>query len=204
MITLVVSPGAGDGKTSLAVNLAAAFLETGQRTIAVNTDFRRPRMHEAITGTPSPELPYDIHELDELPRQALPLETTSTNLRILDLHTVPGSPGQLVRASIRQMERLTGTADQIVVDTSPVGATAEVLELVPLADVIVLVIRVGHTSIESAERTIAILRDLTNAPIVFVLGGIKTERSKYDEYNGKAAGRREETGSISRLELERT
>lgn len=42
-ITVVVSPGLGDGKTSMAANLAAAFAEMGQRTVVVNTDFRPPR-----------------------------------------------------------------------------------------------------------------------------------------------------------------
>ncbi len=181
-VTLVVSPGPGDGKTSLASNLAAAFLETDNRVVAVNTDFRRPRLHEAITGTPAPELPFDLHELDQIPRRAIPLDTAADNMKILDLSTVPGSPGQLVRATVHQIERMSDIADQIIVDTSPVGATAEVLDLVPLADVIVLVARIGHTSIDATERTISILRDIADAPIVFVVGGIKTTRNPYNEY----------------------
>lgn len=184
-VTLVVSPGPGDGKTSLAANLAAAFLETGQRTIAVNTDFRRPRLHEAIMGRPSPMVPFDLGELDDVPRRILPFDTNAENMKIVDLSTVHASPGELVRASIRQIERLSDSADQIVVDTSPVGATAEVLDLVPFADVIVLVTRVGQTSITSAERTIAILRDIATAPIVFVLGGIKAERNPYHVYSDR-------------------
>ena len=72
-----------------------------------------------------------------------------------------------------------------MIDTSPVGATAEVLDLVPFADVIVMVARVGHTSIDATERTIAILRDLATAPIVLVLGGIKGERNPYHEYSDR-------------------
>ena len=181
-VTLVVSPGPGDGKTSLASNLAAAFLERGNRVIAVNTDFRRPRLHEAIMGTPTPETPFDLDELDAVPRRAIPLDTTADNMKILDLSTVPGSPGQLVRATVRQIERMSDVADQIVIDTSPVGATAEVLDLVPLADVIVLVVRVGHTSVDATEQTISILRDIADAPIVFVVGGIKVGRNPYHEY----------------------
>ena len=83
---------------------------------------------------------------------------------------------------MRQVDRLADAADQIVIDTSPVGATAEVLDLVPHADVIVLVAKVGHTAIEATERTIAILQDIATAPIVFVIGGVKLERNPYDEY----------------------
>lgn len=185
LVTLVVSPGPADGKTSLAANLAAAFMEAGERTIAVNTDFRRPRLHEAITGSPAPALPYDATELDDLPRRALPLTTAAEGLEVLDLSTMPGSPGHLARATMRQVDRLASSVDQIVIDTSPVGATAEVLELVPHADVIVLIARIGNTSITATERTIAILRDIATAPLVFVVSGVRVERNPYQEYTDR-------------------
>jgi Mrp family chromosome partitioning ATPase len=184
-ITLVVSPGPGDGKTSLAANLASAFVEVGEKTIAVNTDFRRPRLYPALIGARTPDLDCELTELDALPRKALPLQTGATNLKILDLSPLDASPGELTRATLRQVNRLTSGTDQIVIDTSPVGATAEVLELVPHADVIVIVLKVGHTSIQAAERTIALLRDIATAPLVFVIGGIKTERNPYYEYTDR-------------------
>jgi Mrp family chromosome partitioning ATPase len=184
-ITLVVSAGPGDGKTSMTANLAAAFVETGQRTIAVNTDFRRPRLYEAVMHAPQPESPFELHELDDIPRQALPVAVSDDNLRVLDFSNVFGSPGELVRASMRQIDRLASSADEIVIDTSPVGATAEVLDLVPYADVIVLVVRVGHTSIHAVERTIAILRDIATAPILLVIGGVKIKLKPYHEYTDR-------------------
>jgi Mrp family chromosome partitioning ATPase len=74
-------------------------------------------------------------------------------------------------------------AESVVIDSSPLGATAEVLELVPHADTIVMVARVGHTRVADARRAIAILRDLTSAPILLVLGGIKADRRQYDTYD---------------------
>ncbi|MGB0113966.1 MAG: hypothetical protein WBP59_12145 [Ilumatobacteraceae bacterium] len=188
-VTLVVSPGPGDGKTSLAANLAAAFAETGRRTVAANTDFRRPRLHEAVVGFPTPESGFHLEELDELPRKALPIDDVSAHLKLLDLSGVIGSPGDLARSTMRQLERLALDTDEIVIDTSPVGATAEVLELVPYADVIVLVARIGHTSIQVCERTISILRDIATAPILLVLTGEKGKRTSYHEY-----GERRTTG----------
>jgi len=185
--TLVVSPGPGDGKTSLAANLAAAFAEAGRRTIAVNTDFRRPRLHEAIVGLPTPDSAYLREEFDELPRKALPVEDVSANLKLFDLSGVIGSPGDMTRTTMRQIERLSDGTDEIVIDTSPVGATAEVLELVPHADIIVLIARIGHTSIQATERTISILRDMATAPIILVLGGERMSWNPYDEYTDKRA-----------------
>ncbi len=53
------------------------------------------------------------------------------------------------------------------------------LELVPLADLIVVAVKVGRSEIEAAERTIAILRDLTTAPLLLVITGMKQERRHY-------------------------
>jgi Mrp family chromosome partitioning ATPase len=75
----------------------------------------------------------------------------------------------------------------VVIDTSPIGATAEVLDLVPYADAIVMVVRVGNGTVTQAQRSIAILRDLTEVPIVLVLGGVKAEKSEYVEYSDRSA-----------------
>jgi Mrp family chromosome partitioning ATPase len=98
-----------------------------------------------------------------------------------------------VRATTEKLPALASVADSIVIDTSPVGATAEVLELVPFADVIVVVARVGGTQISAAERTLAILRDLATAPMILVLGGVKMDKANYYEYSDR---RRSEKPSL--------
>ena len=52
----------------------------------------------------------------------------------------------------------------------------------PRADVIVLVVRLGHTHIESAQRTIEIIRTLTEAPLLLTVVGEAPERDDYYEY----------------------
>ena len=164
-VTVVVSPGQGDGKTALAANLAAAWVETGRRTIAVNTDFRRPRLTQAVNGEArsraairSRRTGADRSEAPAPPDP--PLETADAGpesdprpaerTRPVDGRSSPG--------------RCPRMADEIVIDTSPVGLTAEPLEVVPFADVIILVVRLGHTLLEDAERTLTRLRDVSTAP----------------------------------------
>jgi Mrp family chromosome partitioning ATPase len=189
-ITLVVSPGPGDGKTSLAANLGAAMAENGQRTILVNTDFRRPRLASALGGSASTALPFMLEDLDKLDVKSLLSKTDRSNLLLMDLSSIEGSTGELVRATTEKLSALSGVADSIVIDTSPVGATAEVLELIPFADVIVVIARVGGTQISAAERTLAILRDLATVPMILVLGGVKMDKANYYEYTDRPAGKR--------------
>ncbi len=53
---IVTSPEAGDGKTFVAANLAAAWALSGSKVIVISADFRRPRLEEVFglqpTGLP--------------------------------------------------------------------------------------------------------------------------------------------------------
>jgi Mrp family chromosome partitioning ATPase len=177
-ITLIVSPGPGEGKTTLASNLAATFAETGQRTVAVNTDFRRPQLAVRLTDNPWEPTAYILDDLDWLEPEQLLRTTRVPNLSMLDLGGL-GSPDELARVTASLLPKLAARSDAIVIDSSPVTATAEVLELVPLADVIVIVVRLNRTEMESAQRTIAILKDLTTAPLLLVISGMKQDNAAY-------------------------
>lgn len=47
----VVSPGAGEGRSWIAANLAVLFSQLGKRTILIDADLRRPRQHQ-LFGVP--------------------------------------------------------------------------------------------------------------------------------------------------------
>ncbi|MEX2625710.1 MAG: hypothetical protein WD225_02440, partial [Ilumatobacteraceae bacterium] len=177
--------GPGDGKTSLATNLSAAFVETGQRTIVVNADFRRPRLAHAVADRPPDAHPFVLDDLEVLAPKSLLMRTDLPGLLLMDLSTIEGTAGDLVRATAGMMPGLSEMCDSIVVDTSPVGATAEVLDMVPFADVILVSVRLGHTSIAAAQRTVAVLRDVTTAPILLVINSVKQERAPYYEYSDR-------------------
>jgi Mrp family chromosome partitioning ATPase len=100
---------------------------------------------------------------------------------VLDLAGVRGNtPGDLARVTARLLPRIGEIADSIVVDTSPVGATAEVLEFVPKADNIVVVVRLGHTTASTAQRSIETIRTLSRGNVLLVLVG--GDASSGDQY----------------------
>jgi Mrp family chromosome partitioning ATPase len=180
-LTLVVSPGPGDGKTSVTANLAAAMVESGSRTVAVNTDFRRPTLSDRL-GVSDPEpAGLDLHEIASAPLELVLAPGEDPGLAVLDLAGVRGNtPGDLARVTARLLPRIGEIADSIVVDTSPVGATAEVLEFVPKADNIVVVVRLGHTTASTAQRSIETIRTLSRGNVLLVLVG--GDASSGDQY----------------------
>ncbi|WP_289472960.1 P-loop NTPase, partial [Klebsiella pneumoniae] len=53
---MVTSPAAGEGKSTTIANLAVTMAQSGRRTIVVDTDLRRPALHELFGGQMSPGL----------------------------------------------------------------------------------------------------------------------------------------------------
>jgi Mrp family chromosome partitioning ATPase len=184
-VILVVSGASGDAKTSVVSNLAAAFVETGMPTVAVNTDFRRPALSLRMLGHKVAELGLDAHELATTPIRKLLTRSPIEGLVVFDLAGAKASPGELARVTAARIPELFQVgASAVVIDTSPVGVTAEVLELMPMADVIVLVVRIDHSSIDSVTRVSETVRALTKAPVLLVVVGEKVDRASYYEYTG--------------------
>lgn len=195
-LTLILSSGSGDGKTTGTANLAAAFIETGARTVAVNTDFRRPALAATLSAT-------DLSAVapEALPNLPLVVSASVPGLRVYDerLQDDDASPSELARKVVRTLPWLRANFEEIVVDSAPVAVAAEILELLPAADTIVVVVRLGHTRIEAATRTAETLRALgvTDFLLVVVGGqsrhddayyyGSSTERESYRFGKGVAA-----------------
>ena len=149
---LVTSPSPAEGKTTIAVNLAAAFAETGRSVVVVNADFRRPLASKILTDE-RPPLPAGPRRH----RPARPVSSSSHRRRcpgveLLDLSPLGGTPGDLTRATVRLVTALAERVDVLVIDTPPLVVTTEALEFVPAAKVVVLVARIGRTATAAAQR----------------------------------------------------
>jgi len=180
-VTLVVSPGPADGKTSVSANLVAAMVESGGRTVAVNTDFRRPTLSGRLGATDPEPAGLELHEVESAPLELVLTPGGDPGLAVLDLAGMRGhTPGDLARVTARILPKVIQIADSIVIDTSPVGATAEVLEFVPQADNVVMVVRLGHTTASTARRSIDTIRTLSKGNLLLVLVG--TDSGGGDQY----------------------
>jgi Mrp family chromosome partitioning ATPase/capsular polysaccharide biosynthesis protein len=181
-IIVVVSAGQGDGKTSVSANLAAAFMESGNKTVAVNTDFRRPALVNRILGMNLPALGFTLPEAMKQSPVSLLSRTLYPNLALLDLASIKAAPGELARLTARVLPDIANVCDAVVVDTSPITATAEVLDIIPVADVVVLAVRLNQTPTAAISRSIELIRSLQPKHLLLVVVGGATERSSYYDY----------------------
>ena len=178
--TLVVtSPAAGEGKSTTIANLAVTMAQSGRRTILVDTDLRRPTLHELFGAPMSPGLiDLMMNEAGELPLQ----KTAVENLWLLSSGPQPPNPADMLGAARMEqiIAQLAEQADIVLFDAPPVMAAADAAILGARADGVLLVIQAGKTRRDQAERDRETLEKsrahvvgaaLTNAPKDSSMGG---------------------------------
>jgi Mrp family chromosome partitioning ATPase len=193
---LVTSPSPAEGKTTTSVNLASAFAETGRSVIIVNSDFRRPMATAAVVDQERPPLPAGLAGIDRLDAAEFLTPTKIPGVDLLDLSPLGGTPGDLTRATLKLVRELESRVDVVIIDTPPLGVTTEALEFVPVAKVVVLVGRLGHTVTTAAERAGELIRFGGAEQIAVTLtdaGSGSIRKSNYYDYyrdQDEAGGRK--------------
>jgi succinoglycan biosynthesis transport protein ExoP len=182
-VVLVTSPLAGEGKTTVAMNLAIVLARTA-KTCLIDGDMREAIVGEAINLRSKAGLSHLLAGtllLDD----ALVGMPDYPNLSILPVGALPPNPADLIASEQMQavMIALRDKFEFVVIDSPPVIHFSDARVLSSLADVVVLVARYGLTTRRSLARCVQIL-DEVRAPIAgVVLNDIDLGSADYHYYN---------------------
>ena len=192
---LITSPGAAEGKTTTAANLGAAFAETGHRTVIVDGDLRRPRVHEAFGIEATVGFSTVLRGSIDVTTAVTPIEGPG-DLSVVAAGPIPPNPAELLRsqAASDALTKLGESFEVVIIDCPPVLPVADALVLARHADIGLLVATAGITSRRRLARSVEAF-ELVNAPLDgIVLNGVSP--SKRNEYGYYGYGETE--GSSSR------
>jgi succinoglycan biosynthesis transport protein ExoP len=170
--TLLVTSPIGDGKTSVAANLAVALAQSGQRVILVCADLRWPLGHE-LFGVPNNAGLADVVEGRAKVTDVLH-GTNVSGLQLVTAGSVEGDHGAVLHsAALRWMfGELRGTADFVVVDAPPVLAGADTGAFAELAEMILLVASARQTTRGEILAAAGQLEDVRSKLIGVVLDDV--------------------------------
>jgi polysaccharide biosynthesis transport protein len=121
----VVSAGAGEGKSTTVFNLAAVFAQSGQRTLVVDSDLRRPTLHKLLHVTNSLGLTNYLLKQNTLEEV---IQTTSLpTLDFLASGKLPSSSlGILSSAQMRDLiSELKQRYDFVFFDSPPIMGVSD-------------------------------------------------------------------------------
>jgi len=163
---LITSPGPGEGKSTTLANLAVTMAQVDQRVIVVDTDLRRPYLHELFHLPSDPGLTTMM--LEDGAVEDPPLQDTAVpGLQVLTTGTLPPRPSDLLGSKRMAMvlEALARRADVILLDAPPVMAVTDAVVLATKVDGVLLVVSAGTTKREHAQRAVERLHKV-NARVV--------------------------------------
>jgi len=182
---VVTSPGAGDGKSTVAAHFAATIAADGDRVALVEADLRRPSMDlgNLGDGLAKTRLGLGRHLGDHAERRdVVRRDDTLPNLSVVYAGTINEDPARLLR-SVRLpqlLDHLAGHHEWVVVDAPPVLVSDDTLVLLSQVDAVLFVVDVRRTPLPAARAALAQL-EKASARIagVVVNGTAKPRRDSY-------------------------
>lgn len=168
-LVVVTSGGLDEGKSTLTLNLGAALAQSGLRTLIVDADLRRPRLHEALgadnaRGVSTLSAGAGVLE-DAIQRTVVP------GLFLLPGGPLPPQPAELLhtRAFSELLVRLGERFDRVLIDSPPVNLVADAAVLAAQSDGVILVIRANQTRREAAAKALRTLQNVKAQVLGLVL-----------------------------------
>jgi polysaccharide biosynthesis transport protein len=154
-VIVLTSPCPGDGKTTVACNLSIAVAEIERKVLLIDGDLRRPRLHK-VFGVSNTWGLSDVLWADT-PLETVPISHVVRESEVSGLYLLPGgscgvTPWNLFYSPrmSRLLKRLRTEFDMIMIDAPPMIHLADARVLGRLADGVILVVRAGQTTTESA------------------------------------------------------
>ena len=152
---LVTGAEAGDGKTTVASNLAAIFAQGGKRVLLLDCDLRRPRIHKFL-GIQNRVGLTDLFR-DSLSIEAVTHQWDDSNSKTLSVITsgsLPPNPAELLGSNKMDhiLAAIASRVDVVVID-SPPSLVSDAQILAAKVDCVLLVVQPGKTHIGAARAT---------------------------------------------------
>jgi chain length determinant protein tyrosine kinase EpsG len=155
----ITSPGAREGRSFVAANLAVTFSQLGQRTLLVDADFRAPRQQSIFNIPDRFGLSSVLSGRADL-SAAAPV-TGITGLSVMPAGPLPPNPLELLsRGSFAALlSRAQAEYDVILLDTPPVNDYADAQSITYRAGDTLLLSRKDQTRLAETERAVRELSD---------------------------------------------
>lgn len=180
---LITSPEPGDGKSTVIANLGMALAQAGKRVIIIDADLHRPTQHQVFqvpnTVGVTTALFGGVTNVTQL------LHPTRTpGLRILTSGPLPPNPSELLGSDLMSqlLDVLEHEADIILMDSPPATILIDAATLSVQADAVVLVVRAGKTSRNTARQAVEALGQVKANVAGVILNGVSIQNTGY-HYN---------------------
>ncbi len=176
---LVTSPGPGDGKSTIATNLAAGLALNGRRVLLVDGNFRRPQLHKIFNVGNEMGFSSALAAMENF--ETAVHQTNVMNLDVLPTGPKPANPTELMESQllIDFIEKALEEYDHVVFDSGPLLFVSETVALAPRVDGVITVVRARANSRGLLQRMRDTLRQLKAEHLGIILNGVRSQGGGY-------------------------
>lgn len=176
---LVISPSAGEGKTTIAINLCKAIALNDQKICLIDANLRQPKIHNLMT------LPQSLGLSDALKISKTKIEksdylqaTKIKKLQVVTSGEIPQNPAELLDSAnfSELITQIKTRGTMIVIDTPPALSVADAFTLLPYVDGVLLVMKAGTTKQEQAVKLIKDLKQVNASILGIVVNDLSNPR----------------------------
>jgi len=181
---LVTSASQSEGKTTLASNLAISMARSNVRTVLVDLDLRRPRVHKAYELPQSPGITtVAVDGLDVVDSATL-IDDVDDHLAVVPAGKLPPHPASFISSSgfVESVKELSKLSDFTIFDAPPVLPVADTLSLSGMVDGVIIVAFANETTKDDLESAVEGLKGSGADILGGVLLGAQEEASAYSYY----------------------
>ncbi len=176
---LVTSTVPGEGKSTISANLAESFAAHGSKTLLIDCDLRLPNVARLLKIEGGKGM-LD-HFKSDIPVKELIVERYEHNLDVLPVYGESRNPIQILNSKKfeEMLAELSKQYDKIILDSPPVGAVSDALNLLSQADGVLYVISYNVVKMRAAQGSVRRIAE-TQTPILgSVLNSVPNRITSY-------------------------
>jgi receptor protein-tyrosine kinase len=176
---LITSPSPGDGKTTIACNLAAGLALNGRRILLVDANFRRPEIHKVFAL--ANEQGFSDVLNGAITFDDVVQETQVPNLAVMTSGPKPINATEMFESQllIDFIERALEEFDHVIFDSGPMMVVSESSAMASRVDGVVTVVRARGNSRGLLTRMRDTLRAIKAEHLGVVLNGVRAQGGGY-------------------------
>lgn len=179
---LITSSAPGEGKSTIAVNLAGSFALANKRTVIIDCDLRKPRVHSIFNEKRFPG--FTDYFVGRVTFEEIERKTDVENLSFITAGTIPPNPSEILdsRGMKTFLKKLSNEFDVVIVDSPPVLTVTDAEILSRLVDETILVVSANSTDIDLMNKSVALLKHGEDSSFVGALLNNFEVQNSYGSY----------------------
>jgi capsular exopolysaccharide synthesis family protein len=158
-IIMITSSAPGEGKTTVSANLAASFAQANKKTVIVDADLRKPRIHSVFTGDRDSEGSLD-YLFGQTQYEKIINKSEVRNLDFITVGSIPSNPSEILGSPAFKsfVDKLRSDYEIIVFDAPPIMAVSDPEILARFVDVCLLVVSANTSEVDWVRESVDLLK----------------------------------------------